>query len=56
MQRPRFELFDLEADPHETKNLAEDPAHKETFEKLQTKLRTWTEATKDPWDSKWTYE
>ncbi len=54
--RPRFELFDLEADPHETKNLADDPAHKVTLETLQAKLHKWQAATKDPWDSKWTYE
>ena len=56
LHRPRFELFDLEADPHETKNLAEDPAHQTTFETLQAKLKKWQEATNDPWDTKWTYE
>ncbi len=56
LHRPRFELFDLEADPHETKNLADDPAHKQTLETLQSKLQKWQDATKDPWDSKWTYE
>ena len=56
LHRPRFELFDLDADPHETKNLAEDPAHQTTFETLQAKLKKWQEATNDPWDTKWTYE
>jgi len=56
LHRPRFELFDLSADPHETKNLADDPAHQQTLEMLQSKLQKWQDATKDPWDSKWTYE
>lgn len=56
VHRPRFELFDLEADPHETRNLVDDPAHKETLESLQGKLQRWQSATKDPWDTKWTYE
>lgn len=54
--RPRFELFDLEADPHETRNLAGDSAHKQTLEALQAKLRAWQKQTQDPWESKWTYE
>lgn len=56
VQRPRFELFDLSADPQEAKNLAEDPAHKQILEELQTKLKDWQAKTQDPWDLKWTYE
>jgi N-sulfoglucosamine sulfohydrolase len=56
LQRPRFELFDLEADPDEIRNLADDPAHKQTLESLQTRLREWQKKTQDPWELKWTYE
>ena len=33
------ELFNLEADPEETRNLADDPAHQETLAQLETALR-----------------
>lgn len=56
VHRPRFELFDLQADPNETRNLAADPDHKETLETLQSKLRAWQKQTQDPWELKWTYE
>jgi N-sulfoglucosamine sulfohydrolase len=42
------ELFDLKDDPGETKNLADNPAHKETLAKLQAVLQTWREQTVDP--------
>lgn len=56
LHRPRFELFDLESDPHETHNLANDPDHQQTLETLQTKLQEWQKKTQDPWATKWTYE
>jgi choline-sulfatase len=34
------QLFDLEADPDESHNLADDPAHAETLARLQAALRT----------------
>lgn len=56
LHRPRFELFDLESDPDEIKNLADDPAHKKTLEDLQTRLQKWQSQTQDPWALKWNYE
>jgi N-sulfoglucosamine sulfohydrolase len=56
IQRPEFEFYDLENDPHESHNLAADPAHAETLAKLQTQLRQFQERTKDPWILKWEYE
>lgn len=35
------QLFDLDADPHETKNLAGDPAHAERIEALTEAMRAW---------------
>jgi iduronate 2-sulfatase len=41
-------LCDEKADPHETKNLADDPAHGETVKKLEALLRgDWTKAKVD---------
>ena len=56
IHRPKFELFDLESDPHETTNLADDPAHAETLARLQQKLKTFQRQTNDPWVLKWRYE
>ncbi|MCC6475396.1 MAG: sulfatase [Burkholderiales bacterium] len=56
LHRPRFELYDLEADPHEVNNLASDRSHAATLAELQTKLKAFQERTKDPWATKWRYE
>ncbi|OYW19947.1 MAG: heparan N-sulfatase [Planctomycetales bacterium 12-60-4] len=56
LHRPRHELYDLEVDPYETKNLANDPALKTTLERLQSKLQEWQKSTRDPWELKWRYE
>jgi N-sulfoglucosamine sulfohydrolase len=56
LHRPKFELYDLEADPHEIDNLASDAAHAETLAALQAKLKEFQARTKDPWASKWRYE
>ncbi len=54
--RPRFELYDLEADPWETNNLATSSEHQELLQRLQAKLQAWQQATEDPWELKWRYE
>jgi arylsulfatase A-like enzyme len=46
-KRPKEELYDLSADPHEIKNLADDPAHKATLEALRKRLADWEEKTND---------
>ncbi|GDY10628.1 heparan N-sulfatase [Planctomycetia bacterium] len=56
IHRPRFELYDLEADPDELKNLADDPQHAKLVAELQGKLKAWQKQTRDPWMSKWEYE
>jgi N-sulfoglucosamine sulfohydrolase len=45
--RPREELYDTKADSHQLDNLANDPAHAETLEKLRGILDQWTEQTGD---------
>jgi arylsulfatase A-like enzyme len=45
--RPRYELFDLESDPHELSNLAASPAHRHVLAELIATLDRWTERTGD---------
>lgn len=54
--RPKEELFDMQNDPNELKNVVGDPKHAEVLNDLRAKLKTWQEATKDPWISKYKYE
>src|SRR5262249_42201870 len=49
LHRPAEELYDVEKDPTETRNLAGDAAHAETLAALRKKVRDWQEKTKDPW-------
>ena len=56
LHRPRIELYDLKVDPHETINLADDPAHQETRDRMIAKLQKFLNETKDPWAIKWTRE
>ena len=45
--RPREELYDLEADPHEVRNLAGDPAHESVRSRLGACLDEWIAETGD---------
>lgn len=56
LHRPRFELYDLEADPLELENLADEPAHAATVDELVGLIKDFQQATFDPWFHKWTYE
>lgn len=54
--RPREELYDLCADPDETRNVADDPAYAKVLEELRRQLRDWQEKTRDPWTIKYRHE
>ena len=56
IHRHPFELYDLEADPHEGHNLADDPQHADLLETLKAKLIAFQRNTNDPWIIKWDYE
>jgi len=56
LHRPRFELYDLAADPHETRNLAGDLRHAKVLADLQGKLKAFQQRTGDPWIIKWEHE
>lgn len=56
LQRPRYELYDLQNDPDEVSNLAQSAKHKAVFEELAGRLKAFQERTRDPWISKYVYE
>ncbi|OHB64169.1 MAG: heparan N-sulfatase [Planctomycetes bacterium RBG_13_50_24] len=56
LHRPKFELYDLQNDPHEVKNLAEDAIHEKVLTELKAELKAFQKRTNDPWLLKWEYE
>ena len=56
VQRPQFELFDMQKDPDETTNLADSEGHKDVLEKYKAKLKAMQKEMDDPWIMKWNYE
>ena len=56
IQRPAFELYDLQADPAESLNLAGDPAFAFQLESMKARIKAMQHTTDDPWVLKWDYE
>ncbi len=56
LHRPRIELYDLENDPHEARNLADARELASVRKELEEKLRAWQEKTQDPWAIKYRHE
>jgi arylsulfatase A-like enzyme len=46
-RRPAEELYDLREDPHETENLADDPAYADVLDRLRGALENWIDRTDD---------
>jgi N-sulfoglucosamine sulfohydrolase len=49
LHRPAEELYDVQADPSEVTNLAEDAAHKGALQELRAAVDLFRRETKDPW-------
>ena len=45
---PRYELYDLQTDPYEFRNLTASPEHAAVFADLKQRLLAWREQTQDP--------
>jgi N-sulfoglucosamine sulfohydrolase len=45
---PRFELYDLQTDPYEFRNLVDSDEHAAVFEDLKQRLSAWRRQTRDP--------
>jgi N-sulfoglucosamine sulfohydrolase len=56
IHRPAFELYRIDEDPNESKNLAADPAHHDILTQYKDKLRALQKEMGDPWIQKWEYE
>jgi N-sulfoglucosamine sulfohydrolase len=56
LHRPEFELYDLESDPHETRNLAQLDEKKAVLAEMVEKLQAFQKRTGDPWMIKWEHE
>lgn len=56
LQRPPFELYDLETDPHEAVNLADREELLPVLKRMQGELRAFQQRTDDPWVLKWEHE
>jgi len=56
VNRPAFELYNVTKNRYENVNLAGDPEYSKVLESMKRKLKTFQQATDDPWISKWEYE
>ncbi|MEZ4777326.1 MAG: sulfatase [Bacteroidia bacterium] len=56
LHRPEFELYDIQTDPWETTNLADNLQYSELLSSMKVSLKQFQENTGDPWIYKWTYE
>ena len=56
IQRPEFELYKIDEDPHESENLADQPDFQETLALYQSRLKAFQRQSDDPWILKWNYE
>ncbi|QBG47300.1 DUF4976 domain-containing protein [Verrucomicrobia bacterium S94] len=53
LYRPEFELYDLEKDPEESNNLADNPEYADQLESMKKKIQAFQLDTNDPWQIIW---
>jgi N-sulfoglucosamine sulfohydrolase len=56
LNRQEFELYDLEKDPGEIKNLAYDQTYRSLLDEMQQRLKDKQRATSDPWLIIWEHD
>ncbi|MEO2014825.1 MAG: sulfatase [Fuerstiella sp.] len=56
INRAKFELYDIENDPYEQKNLALEREYNDVLVTYQKKLKALQKEMQDPWIMKWDYE
>ena len=56
LERPEFELYDLQSDPEERRNLAADAEYADILAEYQNRLRAEQGRLGDPWRLKWQRE
>jgi N-sulfoglucosamine sulfohydrolase len=49
LHRPDEELYDLSKDPHELRNVANDPAYRDVMQSMRADMKKFQEQTHDPW-------
>lgn len=47
--RPAEELYDIQADPDEVRNLAKDPGYEQVLNEMRAAMEQWQRRTEDPW-------
>ena len=56
IHRPEFEFFQIEQDPYESKNLADNSNYSSLLKSYKDKLKSAQSMFNDPWILKWKYE
>ena len=56
IHRPKFELFDLQKHPNESKNVADSAEYQAILKDMIAKMKRFQKETDDPWIMKWDYE
>lgn len=56
LHRPEFELYNIQEDPFESNNLADDPAYTDILQEYTGRIQEFQRRTGDPWYIHWAYQ